>query len=49
MSQSLDNKFLELRRNYIASQFGKLNDVQKQAVFYTQAERPPFWSIELPI
>lgn len=36
MSQSLDNKFLELRRNYIASQFGKLNDVQKQAVFYTQ-------------
>ena len=36
MSDSLNTRFLQLRRQYIETQFGKLNEVQKQAVFFTQ-------------
>ena len=36
MNQSFNTQFLTLRRQYIESQFGKLNSVQKQAVFHTK-------------
>ena len=36
MQSSLDTEFLALRDQYIEQRFGKLNPVQKQAVFTTQ-------------
>ena len=36
MQSSLDTEFLTLRDQYIEQRFGKLNPVQKQAVFTTQ-------------
>ena len=34
--QSFDQRFIQLRKQYIEAQFGKLNDMQKQAVFHTE-------------
>ena len=34
--ESLNQRFIELRKKYIESQFGRLNPMQKQAVFHTQ-------------
>lgn len=35
MPQNCNEQFISLRNQYIESQFGRLNDVQKQAVFHT--------------
>lgn len=36
MEQELSARFLALRKQYIEGQFGKLNPVQREAVFYTE-------------
>ena len=36
MEQELSARFLALRKQYIEGQFGKLNDVQREAVFHTE-------------
>ena len=35
MNNELDSRFLAARRNYIASRFSMLNDVQREAVLTT--------------
>ena len=36
MNETLDSRFLKARRNYIASQFSQLNDMQREAVLTTE-------------
>ena len=36
MNNELDSRFLAARRNYIASRFSMLNDVQREAVLTTE-------------
>ena len=36
MNAQLEARFVQLRKQYIEQCFGKLNDVQRQAVFTTQ-------------
>ena len=57
MAASLQQEFCALRDTYIEKQFGRLNDMQRQAVFTTEARcsfwpvqaaaRPLFWSTAL--
>ena len=36
MNETMDSRFLKARRNYIASQFSQLNDMQQEAVLTTE-------------
>ncbi len=57
MATDLTQEFCALRDTYIEKQFGRLNDMQRQAVFTTDgpllilaeqaAARPPCWSTAL--
>ena len=42
MAANLQQEFCALRDTYIEKQFGRLNDMQRQAV--QAAARPLFWS-----
>ena len=45
MAASLQQEFCALRDTYIEKQFGRLNDMQRQAVFTTTA-RCSFWPVQ---
>ena len=54
MATDLTQEFCALRDAYIEKQFGRLNDMQRQAVFTTDGPllilaRPLCWSTALPI
>ena len=59
MSSELEREFITLRRQVIEASFGRLNPVQREAVFTVNgpllisraqaAARPPCWSTGSPI